>query len=134
MITIILLVFLTKIYLPLPHPGNLHFHVPAYYLYSIAIAVIIGLIFLTYFGARFGVQSRKRTEALNKLELILAKEHELESIGLQAAAAAHSLGTPLTTISVVAKELKKEVGENSKYSKDVNLLLSQAIRLSLIHI
>ena len=58
MITIILLVFLTKIYLPLPHPGNLHFHVPAYYLYSIPIAVIIGLIFLTYFGARFGVQSR----------------------------------------------------------------------------
>ena len=132
MVTIILLVFLTKIYLPLPHPGSLHFHVPAYYLYSIPIAVIIGLIFLTYFGARFGIQSRKRTEALNKLELILAKEHELESIGLQAAAAAHSLGTPLSTIRVVAKELKKEVGENSKYSKDINLLLSQTIRCSEI--
>ena len=51
--------------------------------------IIVGLVFLTYFGIRFGIESRKRTEALNRLELILAKEHELESIGLQAAAAAH---------------------------------------------
>ena len=85
-------------------------------------------IFLTYFGARFGIESRKRTEALNKLELILAKEHELESIGVQAAAAAHSLGTPLSTITVVAKELEKEIGNNPKYSKDINLLLTQTKR------
>jgi two-component system sensor histidine kinase RegB len=78
------------------------------------------------------LESRKRTEALNKLELILAKEHELESIGLQAAAAAHSLGTPLSTITVIAKELSKEIGDNSKYSKDISLLLSQSKRCSEI--
>tara|TARA_B100001179_G_scaffold210003_1_gene176303 strand:+ start:1 stop:870 length:870 start_codon:yes stop_codon:yes gene_type:complete len=117
-------------YQSLPHSGDLHFHVPDYYLYSVPTAIIIGLIFLTYFGARFGLESKKRTEALNKLELILAKEHELESIGLQAAAAAHSLGTPLSTITVVAKELDKEIGSNPKYSKDINLLLSQTKRCS----
>ena len=126
--TIIVLVVLTLYHLPLPYSGDLHFHVPNYYLYAIPIAVITGLIFLTYFGARFGIESRKRTEALNKLELILAKEHELESIGVQAAAAAHSLGTPLSTITVVAKELEKEIGNNSKYSKDINLLLTQTKR------
>ena len=105
---------------------------PDYYLYAIPVSIIIGLIFLTYFGLRFGLESRKRAEALNKLELILAKEHELESIGLQAAAAAHSLGTPLSTITVVAKELEKEIGNNSKYSKDINLLLSQTKRCSEI--
>jgi len=126
--TIIVLVVLTLYHLPLPYSGDLHFHVPNYYLYAIPIAVITGLIFLTYFGARFGIESRKRTEALNKLELILAKEHELESIGIQAAAAAHSLGTPLSTITVVAKELEKEIGNNPKYSKDINLLLTQAKR------
>ena len=62
--------------------------------------------------------------------MILAKEHELESIGFQAAAAAHSLGTPLSTITVVAKELEKEIGNNPKYSKDVDLLLSQTKRCS----
>ena len=128
--TIIVLLILTFYHLPLPHSGDLHFHVPNYYLYAIPTAVIIGLIFLTYFGSRFGIESRKRTEALNKLELILAKEHELESIGVQAAAAAHSLGTPLSTITVVAKELEKEIGNNPKYSKDINLLLTQTKRCS----
>jgi two-component system sensor histidine kinase RegB len=127
-VTIIILLILTLYHLPLPHAGDLHFHVPNYYLYSIPTAVIIGLVFLTYFGARFGKEQRKRTEALNKIELILAKEHELESIGVQAAAAAHSLGTPLSTITVVARELEKEIGKNSKFSKDIDLLVTQTKR------
>ena len=129
-ITIVILVVLTIYNLPLPHSGELHFHVPDTYLYALPIAIIITLIFLTYFGIRFGIESRKRTEALNKLELILAKEHELESIGLQAAAAAHSLGTPLSTITVIARELEKEIGSNPKYEKDIDLLLSQTKRCS----
>jgi len=130
--TIIILIVLTIYNLPLPHYGELNFFIPDTYLYALPIAIIITLIFLTYFGVRFGIESRKRTEALNKLELILAKEHELESIGLQAAAAAHSLGTPLSTITVIARELEKEIGNNSKYSKDIDLLLSQTKRCSNI--
>ena len=129
-ITVIILIVLTIYNLPLPHYGELHFHVPDTYLYALPIAILITLIFLTYFGVRFGIESRKRTEALNKLELILAKEHELESIGLQAAAAAHSLGTPLSTITVIARELEKEIGNNKKYAKDIDLLLSQTKRCS----
>ena len=131
-ITIVTLILLTIYHLPLPHAGILHFHVPKTYLYAVPIAIVICLVFLTYFGVRFGIVSRKRTEALNKLELILAKEHELESIGVQAAAAAHSLGTPLSTINVVAKELEKEIGNNPKYTKDIDLLLSQTKRCSAI--
>jgi two-component system sensor histidine kinase RegB len=112
----------------LPGSGDFHFDVPEYYLYAVPVSVIIALVFLTYFGARFGTESRKRAKALNKLELILAKEHELESIGQQAAAAAHSLGTPLSTITVIAKELEKEIKNEPKYLKDINLLLSQAKR------
>ena len=129
-LTVVVLTTLTVYNFPLPHYGELHFHVPDTYLYSLPLAIIITLIFLTYFGVRFGIESRKRTEALNKLELILAKEHELESIGVQAAAAAHSLGTPLSTITVIAKELEKEIGKNPQYSKDISLLLSQAKRCS----
>jgi len=130
--TILILIFITLDHKPLPYLEENHLDVPNIYLYSIPIAIIIGLTFLTYFGARFGIESRKRTEALNKLELILAKEHELESIGLQAAAAAHSLGTPLSTIAVIAKELEKEIGKNSQYSKDISLLVSQTKRCSKI--
>ena len=130
--TIMILIVLTIYNLPLPHYGALHFHVPDTYLYALPISIMITLIFLAYFGVRFGMESRKRTEALNKLELILAKEHELESIGVQAAAAAHSLGTPLSTITVIARELEKEIGKDPKYAKDIDLLLSQTKRCSEI--
>ena len=130
--TVIFLIFLSFFYLPLPHPGYLHFHVPDYYLYAVPLAVLIALIFLTYFGARFGLESRQRSAALKELELVLAKEQELESIGLQAAAAVHSLGTPLSTITVIAKELNKESQKNKKNEKDTELLLSQAKRCSEI--
>ena len=127
-ITIITLVLLTFNYFPLPSEGNIHFHVPDYYLYSIPVSLIIVLIFLNYFGFRFGHEARKRSEALNRLESVLAKEQELDSIGHQAAAAAHSLGTPLSTITVIAKELKKEIKNNPKYSEDIDMILSEVKR------
>ena len=125
-ITIMSLVLLTFNYFPLPSEGNLHFHVPDYYIYSIPSALVIALIFLNYFGFRFGYEARKRGNALNRLELVLAKEQELESIGHQAAAAAHSLGTPLSTITVIAKELKKEIVDNKEFKDDVDTILEQA--------
>tara|TARA_Y100000590_G_scaffold7004_1_gene8992 strand:+ start:15455 stop:16735 length:1281 start_codon:yes stop_codon:yes gene_type:complete len=127
-LTIICLIALSIYYFPIPHSGNLHFHVPDYYLQGIPIAVTIGLIFLCYFGARFGLENKKRTEANNRLELVLAKEHELKSIGVQAAAAAHSLSTPLSTIKLVSKELAKELKNNDKYEKDISLIYSQSLR------
>ena len=62
------------------------------------------------------------------MQQVIAKEYELESLGGQAAAAAHSLGTPLATISVVASELKKELGKNKEHTKDIELLISQTKR------
>ncbi len=125
-ITAIALLLLTFNYLPLPNDGNLHFHVPDYYILSIPISLTIVLIFLNYFGFRFGYEARKRGNALNRLELILAKEQELESIGHHAAAAAHSLGTPLSTITVIARELKKEKNQNKQFNEDIDTLLNQA--------
>ena len=125
-ITILGLLLLTFNYFPLPSEGNIHFHVPDYYLYSIPSALIIILIFLAYFGFRFGYEARKRGNALGELEIILAKEQELESIGHQAAAAAHSLGTPLSTITVIAKELKKDMGKDKEFAEDIDTLLIQA--------
>ena len=59
----------------------------------------------------------KRKEALDNIQNIIAKEHELLSLGVQAAAAAHSLGTPLSTISLVINELKDELKGNKKLEK-----------------
>ena len=130
--TIILLFALTFFNLPLPGMEEYVLSFPNYYVTGILISLIIGLIFLSYFGIRFAGETKKRSDALNKLQQILAKEYELESLGGQAAAAAHSLGTPLATISVVAKEMRKEVGDKSKLTKDIDLLISQTKRCSEI--
>ena len=118
--------------LELPGPQDLHFHVPDYYLFSIPFALSIGLVFLVYFGIKFGGESRKRKEALDDMQNIIAKEHELLSLGGQAAAAAHSLGTPLSTILLVAKELKEEIKGEDKLEKDIDLLISQSERCNKI--
>jgi len=131
-ITIFIIIILTFFHFDLPNPMNLHFHVPDYYLYAIPLAIIIGLIFLVYFGSKFGGESRKRKEALDNIQNVMAKEHELSSLGAQAAAAAHSLGTPLSTISLVAKELKEELKGNNKLEKEIDLLVSQSERCNQI--
>jgi two-component system, sensor histidine kinase RegB len=131
-LTSLMLFILTHFYLPLPGMDLNTFSVPNFYKLGVLLSILIGLIFLSYFGIRFSGESKKRSEALNKLQEVIAKEYELESLGGLAAAAAHSLGTPLATISVVAKELKKEIGDNKEISKDIDLLISQTKRCSEI--
>ena len=131
LLTLAVLILITFFHLPLPGTEEpLKF--PEYYLIGIIISISIGLIFLSYFGIRFSGETKKRSEALNELQQTLSKEYELESLGGQAAAAAHSLGTPLATITVVAKELRKEIGESSRHTKDLDLLISQTKRCSEI--
>jgi|TARA_B100001093_G_scaffold468875_1_gene489192 two-component system sensor histidine kinase RegB len=130
--TSILLFLISYLYLPLPGIKETALTFPIFYKTGILVAILIGLIFLSYFGIRFAGETKKRSEAFNKLQEVISKEYELESLGGQAAAAAHSLGTPLATISVVAKELKKDIGDKSEYSKDIELLISQTKRCSEI--
>ncbi len=131
-LTIISLFLLLIFHYPLPGIHELNYTFPKLYLIGYFIAIIIGLVFLSYFGIRFAGESKRRSDAVNQLQAVIAKEYELESLGGQAAAAAHSLGTPLATISVVARELKKDIGENKDYSKDIDLLIDQTKRCSEI--
>tara|TARA_B100000965_G_scaffold405842_1_gene441502 strand:+ start:1650 stop:2927 length:1278 start_codon:yes stop_codon:yes gene_type:complete len=132
MLTIFFLLIITMYHKPLPGMEENLFVFPDYYLFGFFISIIIGLIFLCYFGVRFAGETKKRADATQKLQQLISKEYELESLGGQAAAAAHSLGTPLATINVVARELKKEMGENSSHTNDLDLLLSQTKRCSEI--
>ena len=130
--TISLIVFLTFYSMDLPAPLSDHFHVDAYYYYSIPIALIIALVFLNYFAIIFGSESRLRKEALNKMEEVMAQEHEMLSLGGQAAAAAHSLGTPLSTIKIITQELSKQLKDQKDVIQDIQLLSSQVERCNEI--
>ena len=131
-ITTFVIIFLTFYSKTLPYPLNQHFHVDPYYYYSIPVALIIALVFLNYFAIIFGSESRKRKEALNKMEEVMAKEHEMLSLGGQAAAAAHSLGTPLSTIKIIVQELKYQLRNKKDTIQDIELLSSQVERCNEI--
>ena len=131
-LTTVVIIILTFVFLDLPKPISNHFHVSPYYYYSIPIALIIALYFLNYFALTFGNQSRLRKEALGKMEEVMAKEHELLSLGGQAAAAAHSLGTPLSTIKIIVQDLLKQFEGQKDIEKDIDLLASQVERCNEI--
>ena len=132
-ITILSTIFLTFIYEDLPHPINeIIIVVEDYYYYAIPLALIIALVFLNYFAITLGREARLRKEALDKIEEVIAKEHELVSLGSQAAAAAHSLGTPLSTIKIISQELFDQFKENIDINKDLELLISQVDRCNEI--
>tara|TARA_B100001093_G_scaffold460029_1_gene473578 strand:+ start:246 stop:1526 length:1281 start_codon:yes stop_codon:yes gene_type:complete len=130
--TTFVIIFLTFYSEDLPKPLSDHFHVDPYYFFSIPIALIIALIFLNYFAIVFGSESRIRKNALNKMEEVMAKEHEMLSLGGQAAAAAHSLGTPLSTIKIITKELKDQLKNQTDVIADIELLSSQVERCNQI--
>ena len=131
-ITTIIIIILTFYHHNLPAPLHEHFHVSLYYYYSIPISLIIALVFLNYFAITFGNESRLKKEALNKMEEIMSREHELLSLGGQAAAAAHSLGTPFSTIKIISRDLLEQFKNNKEVNKDIELLVSQIERCSEI--
>tara|TARA_Y100001970_G_scaffold218734_1_gene268303 strand:- start:9478 stop:10758 length:1281 start_codon:yes stop_codon:yes gene_type:complete len=131
-LTTVSIIYLTFYSEDLPGPISDHFHIDPYYHYSIPVALIIALFFLNYFAMTFGTQSRIRKEALAKMEEVMATEHELLSLGGQAAAAAHSLGTPLSTIKIITQDLKKQFEGQKDVKKDIELLHSQVERCNEI--
>ena len=131
-ITSLSIIFLTFYSKDLPGPLNETFYVGPYYYYSIPLALIIALLFLNYFAIIFGTESKLRKDALNKMEEIMANEHEMLSLGGQAAAAAHSLGTPLSTIKIITQELSKQLKDQKDVMQDIDLLSSQVERCNEI--
>ena len=131
-LTTIVIIFLTFYSENLPGPISDHFHVSPYYYYAIPVSLIIALFFLNFFAMTFGTQSRLRKEALAKMEEVMAVEHELLSLGGQAAAAAHSLGTPLSTIKIITQDLIKQFKGQKDIEKDIELLSSQVERCNEI--
>ena len=119
-------------HLPLPYPVNESLVLPKYYNIGLWLSLGIGIIFLGNYAYQLGRDNRVRTTALSRLEEELTKEKVINSVGGMAAAAVHELATPLATISLVSKELQKQLKDNSNIKEDINLLIEQSERCSSI--
>jgi two-component system sensor histidine kinase RegB len=86
------------------------------------------MIFAAFYAYRVSREATLLADALAATELVLEREKHLSQLDGLAAAAAHELGTPLATISVVAKEMERELGNDARFGEDVQLLRSQSER------
>ena len=130
-LTISSIILLTFYHQELPSPLN-EYIFSNYYYYSVPLALIIALVFLSFFALTFGNESKVRKDALDKIQEVISKENELVSLGGQAAAAAHSLGTPLSTIKIISQDLYNNFKNNNELKKDLELLVSQVDRCNEI--
>ncbi len=130
-LTILSIILLTFYHQELPSPLN-EYIFSNYYYYSVPLALIIALVFLSFFALTFGNESKVRKDALDKIQEVISKENELVSLGGQAAAAAHSLGTPLSTIKIISQDLYNNFKNNNELKKDLELLVSQVNRCNEI--
>ena len=113
--------------LPVTWPGGELPAVPPLYSWLMAAATITGIIVTAGYAWRAAAEATRMELALNVTQTVLAREQRLSALGGLAAAAAHELGTPLATISIVAKELAIGAPEGA-LRDDAELLVSQAER------
>jgi two-component system sensor histidine kinase RegB len=113
---------------PLPwYPGTVLL-IPKVLTAGIWFAIVSMTAFAAFYTYRVSLEASELSEALTATELVLQREKHLSQLDGLAAAAAHELGTPLATISVVAKEMERELGDDPRFGEDVHLLRSQSER------
>lgn len=100
------------------------------FLYSVGIwgALIVGAVFIAIYASWVAEETRKLADAFAATELVIARERHLTQLDGLAAAAAHELGTPLATITLVVKELQKQLPKDGAFTEDVQLLSQEAAR------
>jgi two-component system sensor histidine kinase RegB len=116
------------VHYPLPWDAEDPLELPAIYMLGVWLSILISMGFIGVYAWQITEEARLLANALAATELVLAREQHLSQLDGLAAAAAHELGTPLATITVIAKELEHSIPENSRYRDDVRLLREQAQR------
>lgn len=114
--------------LPLPWYPDVRLDIPLVYVFGLWVAVVSCLVFTAFYVYRVAEEARRLSDALAATELVLQREQHISALDGLAAAAAHELGTPLATISLVAKEMDRATADTQSIKEDITLLRTQADR------
>lgn len=131
LLVIILASLLSVYHLPLPWQDS-QFVVPQLFLFGILVALIISAVFIAFYTWYLANNTRELANSLNKAQLSLASEREALALGRLATAAAHKLGSPLNTISLISHDLVKQIKEDDHQAEDLHLLNREVERCRII--
>ena len=119
---------LAFVHLPLPWYADMALTLPIAYVGGIWLALVLGAAFIGVYALRVAEEARQLSDALAATELVLAREQHLTQLDGLAAAAAHELGTPLATITLVVNEMSKIAPLEGTLKEDIALLAQEAQR------
>ena len=119
-------------HLPLPWDPAERIVFNRIYVIGIWVSIICGVVFISAYTNRVAHDARQIADALAATELALSRKEQLSALDGLAAAAAHELGTPLSTIALAAKEMRAEAEPGSDLADDVELIIEQAGRCRAI--
>jgi two-component system sensor histidine kinase RegB len=119
---------LVFLHYPLPWDSEDPLQLPPIFMMGVWLSLLLCIGFIGVYAWQITEEARQLSDALAATELVLAREQHLSQLDGLAAAAAHELGTPLSTISVIAKELENAIPANARHGDDVRLLREQATR------
>jgi two-component system sensor histidine kinase RegB len=115
-------------HLPLPWTGGEPLHLPGIYQLGILVSIGLGMLFLTFYAWQVSAEGRRRQAALVATQAALDRETRMSALGSLAAAAAHELGGPLGTITLIAKDLEQALAGDPQLGADVQLLSQETRR------
>jgi two-component system sensor histidine kinase RegB len=117
---------------PLPWFPGKQLQFPLVYEAGIWSAIVLGAAFVAVYASRVASEARKLADALAATELVIEREQHLAQLDGLAAAAAHELGTPLATITLVVKELQKQLPADDPLEEDLGLIAQETSRCRAI--
>ena len=113
---------------PLPWESGEQLQLPETYVVAVWLSILLAIGYIGVYTWQVAEEARQLSDALAATELVLAREQHLSQLDGLAAAAAHELGTPLATITLVVREIERALDPQSPYADDVKLLREQAQR------
>jgi two-component system sensor histidine kinase RegB len=131
LVSITVVTLLCFFHRPLPWYIGESLNLPPLYKIAFWSAILVSCLFISTNVARVANEAKALSHALAAAELVLERENHLSKLDGLAAAAAHELGTPLATISLVARELNRTL-VSSDLKEDLILLDQEAQRCRTI--
>ena len=122
---------ISVLHLPLPWDPNSSIIFDRVYVIGIWVSLVCGVVFIAAYTNRVAHEARQLADALTATELALSRHEQLSALDGLAAAAAHELGTPLSTIALAAKEMKADIPPGP-LAEDVDLIIAQSARCRAI--
>jgi two-component system sensor histidine kinase RegB len=126
-ITIACYTLLLFSYIPLPHEHSNHLIEFALHVSGMWLAFVLSTVIIAWFVVKMSASIRDRDQDLAEAREHALRNEQIIALGTLAAGAAHELGTPLSTMAVITKELQAEYTQDQEFQNNIRILRDQII-------